>query len=342
MQAFNLPETFQHIQFTPGCSPEEMTLASSTVPSPDANQVLIKVHAAGVNGPDIAQRKGVYPAPPNASPVLGLEVAGEVVATGQGVSRWQLGDKVCALIPGGGYGEYVLTHGDHCLPVPEGMDMQHAAVLPEALFTVWGNLAIRGRLRMGETLLVHGGSGGIGSSAILVGKALGARVIVTCGSSDKCAYCLELGADAALNYKDEDLLEQILKVTASARASASTEGGVDLVLDQAGGDMVNLSLKALNTDGRIVSVAMQQSRTAEIEIFRLMAKRITWTGSTLRPQSDAAKAEIAKQLEQTFWPTLAGNTELLPIYASFPLADVAKAHTLMESGQHRGKIVLTL
>ena len=338
MPSNTLPETFQHIQFTPGCMPDEMTLVSSPVPKPDANQVLIKVHAAGVNGPDIAQRKGIYPAPPNASPILGLEVAGEVVATGQGVSRWQLGDRVCALVPGGGYGEYVLTHADHCLPVPEGMDMQHAAVLPETLFTVWGNLVIRGRLRMGETLLVHGGSGGIGSSAILVGKALGAKVIVTCGSRDKCAYCLALGADTALNYKDEDLLDQILE----ASASESTKGGVDLVLDQAGGDMVNLSLKALNTDGRIVSVAMQQSRTAEIEIFRLMAKRITWTGSTLRPQSDAAKAEIAIQLTQAFWPTLAGKTELLPVFASFPLVDVAKAHTLMESGQHKGKVVLAV
>lgn len=329
----SLPDSYQHIQFTPGCTPDEMTLTSSPMPRPDSHQVLIKVHAAGVNGPDIAQRKGVYPAPPSASPILGLEVAGEIVATGEGVSRWQLGDKVCALVPGGGYGEYVLTHGNHCLPVPEGMAMQDAAVLPETLFTVWGNLVIRGHLQQGETLLVHGGSGGIGSSAILVGKALGARVIVTSGTQEKCAYCLELGADAALNYKDDDLLEQIL---------AASDGGVDLVLDQAGGDMVNLSLKALNTDGRIVSVAMQQSRTAEIEIFRLMAKRISWTGSTLRPQSDAAKAEIATQLEQMFWPTLAGSTELLPVYASFPLADVAKAHDLMESGLHRGKIVLTL
>ncbi|MGI2258927.1 NAD(P)H-quinone oxidoreductase [Shewanella sp. GXUN23E] len=344
MLPINLPDTYQHIQFTPGCSPEEMTLTTSPVPQPEAHQVLIKVHAAGVNGPDVAQRKGVYPAPEGASPILGLEVAGEIVALGQGVSRWQVGDKVCALVPGGGYGQYVLTHSEHCLSIPDGMDMAHAAVLPEALFTVWGNLVIRGRLRLGETLLVHGGSGGIGSAAIAVGKALGAKVIVTCGSQDKCDYCLELGADAALNYKDDDLLEQILDASAreSKSASETRGGGVDLVLDQAGGEMVNLSMKALNTDGRMVSVAMQQSRTAEVDLFRLMAKRISWTGSTLRPQSDAAKAEIASQLEQAFWPTLNGKAALLPIYQSFALADAGKAHVLMESGQHRGKIVLTV
>ncbi|MBT1444205.1 NAD(P)H-quinone oxidoreductase [Shewanella sp. JM162201] len=335
-----LPAFYEHIHFdTPG-SPEVMSLKRSALPSPGAGQVLIRVAAAGVNGPDLAQRKGAYPPPPGASPILGLEVAGEVVALGTdvdtaaGVRRLALGDKVCALVPGGGYGEYVLTHASHCLPLPRGMSMTEAACLPETFFTVWGNLFMRGKLKAGETLLVQGGSGGIGSTAILLARAFGARVLVTCSTDEKREYCLGLGAELAFDYRDDQLIDKVL---------AATHGrGVDLVLDMAGGAMINTNFKLLADDGRLVSVAMQSGPKAEVDIFRLMMKRLVWTGSTLRPQSDAAKAAIAAELFTHVWPLLERGECRLPIFATFPLAEVAEAHRLMESKSHQGKVCLLL
>ncbi|NMH66916.1 NAD(P)H-quinone oxidoreductase [Shewanella salipaludis] len=330
----DLPKDYARIAFSQPGAPEVMHLSRSPLPLPAAGQVLIRVAAAGVNGPDIKQRVGAYPPPADASPILGLEVAGEICALGEGVNAWQLGDSVCALVPGGGYGEYVLTHASHCLPVPEGMSLVEAAALPETFFTVWGNLFMRAGLKPGESVLVHGGSGGIGSTAIQLAHALGARVIATTGSDDKVDYCRGLGADEVLNYRSRDFVEPVLALTRGQ--------GVDVVFDIAGGDFINLNLQALAMDGRMVSVAMQRGAKAEVEIFRLMAKRIRWTGSTLRPQSVAAKAAIAGELREKVWPLLAEGKLAPHIFATFPLADAAKAHALMETGSHRGKLVLTV
>ncbi|QSX40409.1 NAD(P)H-quinone oxidoreductase [Shewanella cyperi] len=328
-----MSQSYRHIAFEHSGGPEVLCLSQSPLPQPGAGQVLIRVCAAGVNGPDLAQRRGAYPPPAGASPILGLEVAGEICALGEDTPRWQLGDQVCALVPGGGYGEYVLTHGSHCLPVPNGMALADTAALPETFFTVWGNLFMRGGLKAGETVLIQGGSGGIGSTAILLAKAFGARVLVTSGSEEKRHYCLTLGADAAFDYRDPELVAQVL---------ALCPAGVNLVLDMAGGKMINENLKLLAEDGRMVSVAMQSGPRAEVDIFRLMAKRIVWTGSTLRPQSIAAKAAIASELEQNVWPLLAKGHCIPPISARFPLAEAAEAHRLMEVGEHRGKVILLL
>ena len=327
-----MTSVYTHVDFASPGAPEVMTLVQSPMPEPAEGEVLIRVRAAGVNGPDLAQRRGTYPPPPGASPVLGLEVAGEIAALGKGVSRWQLGDKVCALVPGGGYGEYVLTPAQHCLALPQGMSMAQAAALPETFFTVWGNLFMRAGLKSGETLLIQGGSGGIGSTAIVLAKAFGSRVLVTSGSEQKRAYCLNLGADEAFDYRDEALVDKVL--------AASDGRGVDVVLDMAGGAMINTNLKLLAMDGRMVSVAMQSGPRAEVDIFRLMMKRINWTGSTLRPQSIAAKAEIARQLEQQVWPLLEKGECRVPIFGEYPLSEVVKVHALMEAGSHNGKLVL--
>ncbi|MCE9679267.1 NAD(P)H-quinone oxidoreductase [Shewanella sp. AS1] len=325
----------KQIQFVAPGGPEVLSLVNGEVAAPEAGQVLIKVSYAGVNGPDIAQRKGLYPAPPGASDILGLEVSGTVVAVGESVTQWQVGDLVCALVPGGGYSEYVVTWADHCLPIPSGVTLAQAAGLPETFFTIWGHLFMRGVLKEGETLLVHGGSGGIGSAAIALAKQFGARVIATCGSQEKCDYCLGLGADFAFNYR-EDWLTQVLEVAPQ---------GVDVVLDMASGDMINLNLQALAMEGRLVTIALQRGATANVDVFRLMSKRLTWTGATLRPQSVEAKAAIAQALVETVWPLFAKseNSALIPqVFAQFPLDQVTKAHQLMESGQHRGKILLAV
>ncbi|WP_076414452.1 NAD(P)H-quinone oxidoreductase [Shewanella sp. UCD-KL12] len=332
-----LPANFLHVDYPEVGDTKVMCLKHSPIPKVAKGQLMIRVAYAGVNGPDIAQRKGLYPAPKGASPILGLEVAGEVCALGDEVTQWQLGDKVTALVPGGGYGEYVTTHAAHCLPVPEGWTLAQAAAIPETFFTVWGNLFVRAGLKAGETVLIHGGSGGIGSAATVLAKAFGAKVITTSANSDKSAYCRSLGADLALNYND-DFVGAVM---------AFTEGkGVELVFDMAGGDFINQNLKVLALDGRMVSVAMQRGAKAQVDIFRLMAKRITWTGSTLRPQSIAAKASIAQELHCKVWPLLntpCTDNKLVPnIFAQFPLTEVCQAHELMESGAHRGKIVLSL
>ncbi|QYJ85750.1 NAD(P)H-quinone oxidoreductase [Shewanella mesophila] len=327
-------ERCKQIVFEQAGGPEVLTIAYAALPSVGSEQVLIKVNYAGVNGPDIAQRKGMYPPPPDASEILGLEVSGTIVAVGESVTQWQVGDVVCALVPGGGYSEYVVTWGCHCLPIPSGLTLAQAAALPETFFTVWGHLFMRGGLKAGETVLIHGGSGGIGSAAIALAKLFGVTVVATSGSQDKCDYCKQLGADHAFNYRDEDLLEQILAVAPQ---------GVDVVLDMASGDLVNLNLKALALEGRLVTIALLRGPTASVDVFRLMSKRITWTGATLRPQSVEAKALIAKRLLEEVWPLfLQGKREkLVPhIFAKFSLDKVSEAHRLMESGKHKGKIVL--
>lgn len=329
-----LPNDYVHINVAHPGVPEVMQLSRSPLPVPAAGQVLIRVYAAGVNGPDIKQRIGIYPPPSGASPIIGLEVAGDICALGEGVSQWQTGDKVCALVPGGGYGEYVLTYAAHCLPIPTGFSYVQAAALPETFFTVWGNLFMRAGLKTGETVLIHGGSGGIGSTAISLASRLGAKVIATTGHDEKCDYCLSLGAEMVVNYQTQNFVDEVMGFTGGI--------GVNVVFDIAGGDFTNLNLQALAMDGRMVSVAMQRGAKAEIELFRLMAKRIVWTGSTLRPQSIEAKAEIAKQLRERVWPLLNSKQIVPHIFATFPLKEAFKAHTLIESGEHRGKVVLTL
>lgn len=334
-----LPQDYLHIDFELPGDADVMKISRSPLQIPLHGQVLIRVAFSGVNGPDLAQRKGVYPAPKEASSILGLEVAGEICALGEGVSQWQIGDQVTALVPGGGYGEYVLTYPKHCLPVPQGWTLEEACAIPETFFTVWGNLFMRAGLTAGETVLIHGGSGGIGSAATVLAKAFGAQVIVTSGSDEKCEYCRSLGAELVLNYQ-QDFVEPVM---------AFTQGrGVDVVFDIAGGDFINQNLKALAIDGRMVSVAMQRGPKAQVDIFRLMAKRITWTGSTLRPQSIEAKAKIAEELQTKVWPLLDKGADvhaqnLVPhIEARFKLGDCINAHRLMESGTHRGKIVLVI
>ncbi|MGL5390803.1 MAG: NAD(P)H-quinone oxidoreductase, partial [Shewanella sp.] len=325
MQA--LPMDYAHIHVEAPGGPEVLQMSCAPVVLPGAGQVLIRVQAAGVNGPDLKQRAGAYPPPPGASPILGLEVAGEICALGEGAGPWQVGDKVCALVPGGGYGQYVLTFGAHCLPLPTGFSAIQGAALPETLFTVWGNLFMRAGLKAGETVLIHGGSGGIGSCAIQLARAFGAKVVATTGQDDKRDYCLALGANRVVNYRTENFVEAALDFTQGE--------GVNVVFDIAGGDFCNLNLQALALDGRMVSVAMQRGPKAEIDLFRLMAKRIMWTGSTLRPQSVAAKAEIAKELLERVWPLLNQGQMAPSIFATFALNEAAKAHALLESGQHR-------
>jgi NADPH2:quinone reductase len=322
------------VTFTHAGAPDVMSFSHNNLLPPEAGQVQIKVHAAGVNGPDIKQRMGAYPAPEGASPILGLEVSGEITAIGDNVSEWKLGDKVCALVPGGGYSQYVNTFAKHCLPIPKGLDFTQAAALPETLFTVWGNLFMRAGLKAGETVLIHGGSGGIGTTAIQLAHAMGADVIVTSGSAEKCEYCLGQGARIAINYNEQDFVEPVL---------AATQGkGVDVVLDIAGGDFINQNLKALAMDGRMVSVAMQRGPQAQVDIFRIMAKRITWTGSTLRPQSVEAKANIATELAEKVWPLIEQGKISIPLDSVYPFEAVVAAHQRMESGLHKGKIVLDL
>ncbi|MCL1091893.1 NAD(P)H-quinone oxidoreductase [Shewanella profunda] len=329
-----LPNDYTHIHVEQPGAPEVMQLTRSPLPVPLVGQVLIRVHAAGVNGPDIKQRVGAYPPPPGASAIIGLEVAGVICALGDGVSQWQLGDKVCALVPGGGYGEYALTYAAHCLPIPTDFSYVQAAALPETFFTVWGNLFMRAGLKAGETVLIHGGSGGIGSTAIQLASALGAKVIATTGKDEKRDYCLSLGAHEVINYRSQNFVEAVMAFT--------QDKGVNVVFDIAGGDFINLNLQALAMDGRMVSVAMQRGPKAEVELFRLMAKRIVWTGSTLRPQSVESKAAIANELQATVWPLLDSHKVVPNIFATFPLSEAPKAHALMESGEHRGKVVLTL
>ena len=315
--------------------PEVMSMGRVPVPAPRDGEVLVRVMAAGVNRPDVAQRAGSYPPPPDASPLLGLEVAGEVAAVGPGVTRWELGDRVCALANGGGYAQFCAVPEGQCLPWPAGFDAVRAASLPENLFTVWANLFGHGRLRAGETVLVHGGSSGIGVMAIQLAKAFGARVYATAGSREKCDACVRLGADGALNYKEGDW---------AAGLRAFTSGrGVDVVLDMVGAAYLDRNIGSLATDGRLVIIAFLGGAKAEaFDLAPVMRRRLTITGSTMRPRSSAEKARIADALGQNVWPLLETGACRPVIHRTFPLAEAAEAHRLMESSEHIGKIMLVV
>jgi NADPH:quinone reductase len=326
------PKMMTAVEIRESGPPQVLRPVQRPVPAPAPGEVLIHVAAAGVNRPDVMQRKGSYPPPPGASDIPGLEVAGEVVALGEGVSEPALGAKVCALVAGGGYAQYVNVPAVQCLPVPAALTLEEAAALPETFFTVWLNVFERARLARGETLLVHGGSSGIGTTAILLGVAFGARVIVTAGSAHKCAACRELGAELAINYHESDF------VAATLRA---TEGrGADVILDMVGGDYVGRDAAAAAVEGRIALIALQGGAKAEVDLRPFLTKRLTLTGSTLRPQPPANKGRIAAALREKVWPLFESKGLKPVINARFPLSDAAGAHKLMESGAHIGKIVL--
>ena len=312
--------------------PEVMEIKEGETPDPGKGEVLIRVHAAGVNRPDVMQRQGLYAPPPGASPILGLEVSGEVVATGNDVSAWSVADRVCALTNGGGYAEYVAVPPGQCLPVPAGLPVEEAAALPETFFTVWANVFDRAGLKPGESFLVHGGSSGIGTAAIQMAKSLGSKVFTTAGSAEKCAACQSLGDDVAVNYTEQDYVK-VLK--------EATDGqGVDVILDMVGGDYVARNLELAAVDGRIASISFLRGSQVEIDMMQILRKRLTVTGSTLRPRSAEAKAGIAEKLRAQIWPLIESG-EIKPLIAArFPLADVVESHKLMESSKHIGKIIL--
>ncbi len=313
--------------------PEMLVPEQREVPNPGAGEILVQVRAAGVNRPDVMQRQGLYPPPPGAPDIPGLEIAGEVVALGVGVKRWKPGDRVMALVVGGGYAEYCLAHESHALPV-NGLSMVEAAAVPETFFTVWHNMVERGGLKSGETFLVHGGTSGIGTTAIQLAKALGAKVITTAGSAEKCEACRTLGADLAINYKTEDFV--------AATKAATGNKGADLILDMVGGDYIGRNYEAASVEGRIVQIAFQGGPKAEVNFMRLMLKRLHHTGSTLRSRSVADKGAIARAVEDNALPLIASGKVKPVIYKTFPLAEAAAAHALMETSSHIGKIVLTL
>lgn len=328
-----LPATMKAIKIRKPGGPEVLELGELARPEPGPGEILIRVSAAGVNRPDTFQRMGLYPPPPGAPETPGLEVAGEVVATGPGVTRWKAGDRVCALVGGGGYAEFCLAHEAHALPVPKGLSEIEAAGLPETVFTVWTNVFERGALKPGETFLVHGGTSGIGTTAIQLALAFGARVIATAGSADKCATCVKLGAEA-INYRDQDFVAEVMKLT--------DQRGVDVILDMVGGDYIQRNISSAAPDGRIVSIAFLCGPKAEVNFMPVMAKRLTLTGSTLRPRSNEEKAALARAIEANVWPLIETGRVKPIIDTTFPLADAAKAHALMESSSHIGKIVLTV
>ncbi len=329
----DIPTTMQAIEIAEAGGPEVLRITDFPVPEPGDGEVLIKVMAAGVNRPDVMQRLGLYPPPPGAPDIPGLEVAGTVAALGPNASGVQEGDAVCALVIGGGYAEYCVAPASLCLAVPEALSTVQAAAIPETFFTVWTNVFDRGRLTSGESLLVHGGSSGIGTTAIQLAKAFGSTVYVTAGSEEKCQACLELGADAAINYRDEDFVERISELT--------NERGVDVILDMIGGDYLPRNLKSLAVEGRIVQIALQGGPKVEMNLLPIMLKRLTLTGSTLRPRTVAQKAMIAHSLREKVWPLVESGKVRPIIHATFPLAQASEAHRMMESSQHIGKIVLS-
>jgi NADPH2:quinone reductase len=323
-----LPNTMRAIKI----ENEALKLTERLIPTPADYQVLIKIAAAGVNRPDIMQRKGLYPPPSGASDILGLEIAGTIVATGAAVGHLKSGDTVCALVTGGGYAEYCLASSALCLPIPEGLSFIQAAALPETFFTVWSNVFDRAHLLPNETLLVHGGSSGIGTTAIQLAKAFHAKVIVTAGSEAKCQFCMELGANAAINYKEQDFVAEISRLTDSK--------GVHVILDIIGGDYFPRNLKCLAYDARLVQIAIQNGPKAEINLLSIILKRLSITGSTLRAREDVFKADIAHKLYKNVWPLLASGKIKPVIHSTFALNDAALAHELMESSRHIGKIIL--
>ena len=328
-----IPKLMQAIEISGPGGPEVLRLAERPVPEPGTDEVLVRVAAAGVNRPDVLQRLGVYPPPPGASDIPGLEIAGTVVAAGEGATHL-IGTRVCALVAGGGYAQYCVAPAGTCLPIPEVLKMTQAAAMPETLFTVWINLFERGFAADGDTVLVHGGTSGIGTMAIKLGNLFGLELIVTCGSDDKCAAALAIGARHAINYRNQDFVEVVKQVTGGK--------GVDVVLDMVGGDYVPRNLQCLSDDGRHVSIAFQRGPIAEVPIVEIMRRRLTLTGSTLRPRDVRFKTMVADELAKTVWPYVEGNRLKPVIDQLFPLAEAAAAHARMESGEHVGKIVLTL
>lgn len=330
----SLPETMKAAHFDAPGGPEVLQLMDLPLPVLQAGDVLIKVAFAGINRPDVIQRRGFYPAPPGASPVPGLEVSGTVVALGEGTDSALLGQTVCALTPGGGYAQYCRVPAGHCLPVPADLPLDQAAALPETLFTVWHNVFERGYARDGETILVHGGTSGIGSMAIMLCKAFGLTVIVTCGGADKCAAALKIGADHAIDYKAQDFVEEVARITGGQ--------GVHLVLDMVAGDYVPRNLKCLAADGRHVTIAVQGGLQATINLAEVMQRRLHLTGSTLRPRTDVFKTLLAQEIARLAWPLFESGTLRPVMDQTFALADAAAAHARMEAGDHIGKIVLAV
>jgi len=327
-----IPDRMRAVIAERGGGPEVLNVVTRPVPQPGPGEILVKVAAAGINRPDVLQRQGSYPPPPGAPDILGLEIAGEVVGTGRGASRHGVGSRVMGLVAGGGYADYAVVHESNALPQPEGLPMPEAGGIPETYFTVWTNVFERGRLQPGETLLVHGGTSGIGTTAIQLAKAFGARVIATAGTPDKCEACLNLGADQAINYREEDFVAAVKQATAGR--------GVDVILDMVGGPYIPRNYEAAAQDGRIVQIAFLQGSRAEMDFLRLMLKRLTHTGSTLRSRSVAEKAAIAEALAAKVLPLLAKGRCRPVMDSTFSLDDVVEAHRRMDSGAHIGKIVL--
>ncbi len=329
-----VPASMKAIEILEPGGPEMLRPRARPVPEPAEGEILVRVAAAGVNFPDVAQRRGNYPPPPGASDLPGLELSGEVVALGPGVSGPAPGEAVCALVSGGGYAEYCAVPVPQCLPVPDGLDMVQAAALPETFFTVWTNLFDGGRLKAGETVLIHGGSGGIGTTAIQIARAFGARVFATARTAEKCAFCEALGAERAINYAEEDFVAVARELT--------EKRGVELILDMVGGDYLARNIRALAVEGRLVQIAVQRGAEATIPLGLLMVKRLVLTGSTLRPRTVAQKGAIADALRERVWPLLAEGSVRPVIHTTFALDEAARAHALMESSAHIGKIVLTV
>jgi putative PIG3 family NAD(P)H quinone oxidoreductase len=326
-----LPKRMKAVEISSPGGPEVLKPVERPVPEPGPGEVLIKVTAAGVNGPDLMQRKGLYPAPPGASDLLGLEVSGEIVATGGKVRRWSAGDTVTALTNGGGYAEYCVADAEHCLPVPKGITLPDAGGLPETFFTVWSNVFLGAGLSAGETFLVHGGAGGIGTTAIQLAKAFGAKVIATDSPAERCAICRDLGADRVIDYKQEDFVEIVREA-----------GGANVILDIVGGPNIEKNFKAATHDCRIIQLAFAAGSRVEINLMPVMLKRLTYTGSTLRTRPPAYKARVAQELEAKVWPEIERGRIRVVTRQTFPLAEAARAHSLMESAQHTGKILLTV
>jgi NADPH2:quinone reductase len=312
-------------------APEVLLPAQRPLPSPKSGEVLVKVAATGVNGPDMMQRKGLYPAPAGASDLLGLEISGEVAAVGAGVTRWKVGDTLCGLTNGGGYAEYCTIDANHCLPIPKGVSLIDAAGLPETFFTVWSNVFIGAQLKAGETFLVHGGAGGIGTTCIQLGKAFGAKVIATDSPDARCGICRELGADRVIDYKQEDFVEVV-----------RAEGGANVILDIVGGPNIEKNIKAASPDARIIQLAFAAGSKVEINLMPIMLKRLTYTGSTLRTRPVAFKTRVAQELEARVWPLIEAGKIRVVTGRTLPLAQAAESHALMESAAHTGKILLVV
>jgi len=327
-----LPHEMTCIDLPSFGGPDCLVPVTRPVPEPGDGEVLVRVAAAGVNRPDVMQREGNYAPPPGASPIPGLEIAGDIVALGAGVDDWAIGDRVCALVGGGGYAEYCVAPAPQCLPVPEGLSLLEAAALPETFFTVWTNVFDRGRLRAGETFLVHGGSSGIGTTAIQLAREFGARIFTTVGNKEKAEACQRLGAERAIIYREEDYVAVVKELTGGT--------GVDLILDMVGGDYIPRDVEALALEGRLVQIAFQKPSRMEFDFLPVMLKRLTVTGSTLRPRTVAQKAAIARQLHEQVWPLIEAGKVRPVIHATFPLRDASKAHALMDSSAHIGKIML--